>query len=222
MNYKSITQSLLIFGAGGFGKEILDILNSSVSYSAAQISFIDDSFTPDILVNDISVIGGIDTVKNNLNSQLIIALGSPTSRRKLALKLKEIGSSFFTAIDASANVRPNVTIGEGSIVCANVAISTNSQIGTQNIINIGAIVGHDVITGNYSVFSPGSIVLGGVTIGEGVEVGAGAIVHPGVKIGNWCKIAMGAVLYKDVPDYAIVSGNPARVMIVQPEDWYLQ
>jgi phosphonate metabolism protein (transferase hexapeptide repeat family) len=51
-----------------------------------------------------------------------------------------------------------------------------------------------------------------VHIGHDVWIGHGAIVLPGRRIGNGAVIAGGAVVTKDVPDYTIVAGNPARVI----------
>jgi acetyltransferase-like isoleucine patch superfamily enzyme len=52
----------------------------------------------------------------------------------------------------------------------------------------------------------------GITIGDDVWIGSGAIVLDGVTIGSHCIIAAGAVVTKDVPDYAIAGGNPAKVI----------
>jgi acetyltransferase-like isoleucine patch superfamily enzyme len=51
-----------------------------------------------------------------------------------------------------------------------------------------------------------------VEIGEYTFVGAGAIILPGVKIGKGSLVAAGSVVNKSFPDFAIVSGNPARVI----------
>ena len=51
-----------------------------------------------------------------------------------------------------------------------------------------------------------------IIIGDDVWIGAGTIILAGVHIGNGCVIAAGAVVNKDVPDYAIVGGVPAKVL----------
>lgn len=51
-----------------------------------------------------------------------------------------------------------------------------------------------------------------VAIGRNVWIGGRAVINPGVKIGNNAVVASGAVVTKDVPDHAVVGGNPARVI----------
>lgn len=46
-------------------------------------------------------------------------------------------------------------------------------------------------------------------VGEGATIGAGAVIVCGIKIGKWAMIGAGSVVTKDVPDYALVYGNPA-------------
>ena len=55
-------------------------------------------------------------------------------------------------------------------------------------------------------------VRGAVEIGDYSFIGASAIIFPGVKIGRGCVIAAGAVVNKDIPDFSIASGNPAKII----------
>lgn len=56
----------------------------------------------------------------------------------------------------------------------------------------------------------GAIECAPVVLGDGCDVGIGAIVLPGVTVGKGAQIGAGAVVTKDVPEYAVVAGNPAR------------
>lgn len=58
----------------------------------------------------------------------------------------------------------------------------------------------------------GDIEAAPVTIGEGADVGVGAIILPGVRVGRGVQVGAGSVVTKDVEDYAIVAGVPARVI----------
>ena len=56
-----------------------------------------------------------------------------------------------------------------------------------------------------------------VTIREGAWICSGAIINPGVTIGRHAVVGPGAVVYRNVPDFTVVAGNPARkVMTVKP------
>ena len=72
----------------------------------------------------------------------------------------------------------------------------------------GAIIGKNVRVNSSSIF----LGNGGLIIGDDVWIGTRAIILPGVTIGNGVIIGAGAVVTKDVPDYAIVGGVPARVI----------
>ena len=58
----------------------------------------------------------------------------------------------------------------------------------------------------------GALELAPVVIDDGADVGIGAIVLPGVTIGRGAQVGAGAVVTKPVPPYAVVAGNPARVL----------
>ena len=55
-------------------------------------------------------------------------------------------------------------------------------------------------------------VAGGVHIGDGALIGAGSVILPNIKIGKWATIGAGSVVTKDVPDNALVYGNPAKII----------
>lgn len=85
-------------------------------------------------------------------------------------------------------------------------------------------IGEDVkITRNVTILSHfhptkslskyyGEMVTKKVTISDGVFIGIGAIILPGVTIGKGALVAAGAVVNKDVPQFAVVAGNPAKIV----------
>jgi acetyltransferase-like isoleucine patch superfamily enzyme len=90
----------------------------------------------------------------------------------------------------------------------------------------GITVGEDVGIGPHacvltSVHGPvpralpimeGAIEFAPVSLGKGCDVGMGAIILPGVTVGEGAQIGAGAVVTKDVPAFAVVAGNPARIL----------
>lgn len=57
-----------------------------------------------------------------------------------------------------------------------------------------------------------------MSIGEGTHVGIGAIIIQGLKIGKWATIGAGTVVLDDIPDYAVVVGNPGKVIKYNPHE----
>ena len=93
-----------------------------------------------------------------------------------------------------------------------VVINARATIGKQVILNTGCSIDHDCFLEDFVHISPGVALAGNVRVGEGTHIGIGAVVIPGVKIGKWCTIGAGTVVLKDVPDGAMVVGNPGRMI----------
>ena len=58
----------------------------------------------------------------------------------------------------------------------------------------------------------GPLELAPFVLGDGCDIGIGAVILPGVTVGKGAQVGAGAVVTHDVPDYAVVAGNPARVL----------
>ena len=90
----------------------------------------------------------------------------------------------------------------------------NLQIGK----NVGIGPGVKIITSYHSeegIIKPvlhSKILFEQVTVDDDSDLGVGSIVLPGVKIGKGVVVGAGAVVTKDVPDYAVVIGSPARII----------
>jgi maltose O-acetyltransferase len=121
------------------------------------------------------------------------------------------------------NVQKGAYFGNGS----EIEIGNDSDIGV-NCLACGPIkIGNDVmiapdviiLTANHNfdrldipMRCQGGTLPRMVTIGDDVWIGTRALILPGIKIGKGAIIAAGAIVTKDVPEYAIVGGNPARVI----------
>jgi len=114
----------------------------------------------------------------------------------------------------SRNLGQNVFIANGVILGNNVKIQNNVSLYT------GVICEDDVFLGPSAVFTnvinPRSAVnrkadYKQTTIGKGASIGANTTLVCGNKIGQYAFIGAGAVVTKEVPDFALVIGNPAKV-----------
>lgn len=196
--------SVTLYGASGHGKVIIDILNSNGIKIKSVID--DNPKSESILGIPISKTNDFDM--SSLGST-IISIGNNKVRKKLS---NTIMADFIVAIHPTAVISPNTFIGEGTVVMARVAINPDVSIGKHCIINTNATIEHDALIADFVHICPGVSLAGNVTVGEGTQVGIGAVVIQGISIGKWVTIGAGAVIVNDIPDNAVVVGNPGKII----------
>lgn len=196
---------LYLYGASGHGKVIIDILKSNNEIVDA---ILDDKSKSESLFG-IPVLNSksIDVLSGQ---KLIVSIGDNLIRKKIVKGLHD--ACFHIAIHPKAIVSFFSKVGEGTVVMAAAIINPDVTIGKHCVINTGAIIEHDCVIQDYVHISPNASLAGGVTIEKGSHIGIGACVIQGVKIGKWAMIGAGAVIIEDVPDYAVVVGNPGRII----------
>lgn len=196
---------MLIIGASGHAKVIIDMiqkLNLSIDYIVDADP-------------EIHSIGNYE-VKHQVSNDMkeldaIIAIGDNRIRYRL-VEEQQFDNFITPLIHPSVILAENVQIGDGSVVMAGATINPSVRVGEHCIINTSSIIEHEVITEDFVHVSPGAVLTGNVSVGVGSHIGAGAIIIPGIKIGKWVTVGAGAVVIENVPDYAVVVGNPARII----------
>ena len=195
---------MILYGASGHAKVIIDILEKSKE----KVTLLVDKDP------GIKELMGYPVVHESEfhfdgTEELIISIGDNHIRKKLAEKL---GCDFGWAIHPTAILGDDVSIGKGTVVMAGTVINSSAVIGDHVIVNTCASIDHDCVVGDYAHVSPHATLCGTVNVGEGTQVGAGATVIPNINIGKWVVIGAGTVVIADVPDYAVVVGNPGKVI----------
>ena len=143
------------------------------------------------------------------HAMAIVAIGDNRVRKKV---VQETRHKFGVALHPSVICSPFSSIGEGSMVLHGAIIQAQTKIGKHVIVNTGARVDHDNVIGDFVHIGPGATLCGVVEVGEGAFIAAGATVILGRRIGAWATVGAGAVIIQDVPDYAVVVGNPGRII----------
>jgi len=141
--------------------------------------------------------------------QLLISIGNNLIRKKIAEANPYL---YAKAIHPSATISPRAVIDTGTVVMAGVSVNSETQIGQHAILNTNCSIDHDCILQNYVHISPQAALAGNVKVGEGTHIGIGACIIQGITIGKWATIGAGAVIIKDIPDYAVVVGNPGKII----------
>ena len=197
-------KDIMLYGAGGHCHAAIALIKSLGEYDPILV-FDDSPVETEIIGVQVKKYEGSDLS----NKSLYVAIGNNNTRMKLA---ERFVANFPIFVHNSATVYPSVTIGKGSMVHPNVVLDAEVTVGEFCIINNNATVSHNVKIGNYVHVAIQAAIAGGVSIGEGALIGAGSVIIPEVKIGKWATIGAGSVVTKDVPDFATVYGNPARII----------
>ncbi len=196
--------SLIIFGAGGHGKVILE--TARVAGWSVQGILDDRLMVKGLMGVPVSLPDGFDYTK----APITIAIGRNDIRKKIFLSLKGITQLAPVILHPFSGISPSASFGAGSVVLGGVVVNADSRVGQNCILNTSCSVDHDCIIGDHVHIGPGARLAGGVQIGTETLIGAGAVVLPGVKIGSRVVIGAGAVVNRNVPSDAVAYGVPAK------------
>lgn len=219
-----MSKPVVIYGAGGFGREVLQILrdiNRLAPETWEMLGFIvDPGYTPDFSVHGLPVLGGIEWLQRNKHVLLVIAISSSSVRRRISNEVRSnCENSFATIVHPRAWVGDSVKIGCGSVICAGTLITTDINIGEHVHINIGSTIGHNAVLCDFVTVNPGVNISGNVTLRQGVEVGTGSVIIPHVHVGSWSIIGAGSTVIKPLDDNVTAVGTPARVIKIRTSGW---
>jgi sugar O-acyltransferase (sialic acid O-acetyltransferase NeuD family) len=199
--------SVLIVGASGHGREVLDVV---LACGHDVVGFADDG-RPDRGPLDrlgVALLGGIEVVASH-DGPVVLGIGDSAVRRRVAAQLG--AARWATAmVHPAASLGRDVELAEGTVVAAGARLTTHISAGPHCYVGPNATVGHDTVLGACVTILPGATVSGSVTLGDGAVVGTGANLRQGVRIGDGAMVGAGAVVLADVAPGATVVGVPAR------------
>jgi sugar O-acyltransferase (sialic acid O-acetyltransferase NeuD family) len=204
---------LVILGAGGFGREVLDVLDVDQDEgpdAARFVGFLDDD--PDREVVEAlheKILGPVEALRD-LHVTYLIGVGNPLTRQRLDQQASQHAVPHPRARHHTASIGRNVRLGPGAVLCAGSVITTNVVGGRHLHVNLTATIGHDCVLGDYVTLAPSVNISGRVTVGDRVELGTGAKILPGLTIGDDVTVGAGAVVTKNVPAGSTVVGVPAK------------
>ncbi|WP_249011323.1 hypothetical protein [Conexibacter sp. DBS9H8] len=212
---------LLIYGAGGSGREIAAWASRACWAEVAHdlIGFIDDRAAGDETVHGLPVWPLAVAAARHPGAGVIAAVGDSRLRAALIAAAEATG-----LISAAPLVHPGVEIdadyvrlGAGVVICPRTVITTDIEVGAHTQINVSCTVMHDTVIGAFATLSPGTCLSGTNRIDDHAFLGTGSVTVNGapgrpLRIGAGAIIGAGAVVTADVAPGTTVAGVPARVI----------
>ena len=206
---------MLIIGAKGFAKEVLEIFKQK---NEIDNLFFYDDVNEDIGTSLYDVFPILKTVEEaeklfaEGDSNFIIGIGNPILRYKLVKKFESIGGKLSTLISPFSHIGSyGNSIGVGANIMTNSVLTNDISIGKGVLINLSCTIGHDVFIDDFVELCPDVNVSGNCKIGKFTFIGTNSTILPNVQIGSNVVIAAGSVVTKDVPDNCMVAGIPAVI-----------
>ncbi len=203
-----------IYGAGGMGREILELAKiiNKKECTWEEFVFIDDGNVAPV-INSVPVYSYVNAKEKYLsNLEVTVGIGEPITREKIFCKLKADNIDTPTLIHPEVVIPETTSVGEGVTINMGSFVSCNVKIEDYVYIQPHTNIGHDDVLKEGSMISGFCNLAGAVTIGKYTYLGLSVAVKQLVRIGDYSVIGMGSIVYKDIEDDVIAMGNPARAM----------
>jgi len=202
-------ESLLIIGAGGHAKVVLDALRYG-SGAALDCQVADDDVS--LSGKELMGLSIVVPVSQVLHPKRLfhIAIGNNATRERVAHRCLETGMTYESLLHPRAICAQSAILSPGCFIAAGAIVSAEAKISTGCIINHGAVVDHDCVLDAFCHVAPNATLGGGAHLGKRVLIGAGANILPGVAIADDSIVGAGAVVLHDLTTGSIYAGVPAN------------
>lgn len=204
----------MIFGAGGFGREIqwlIERINEKKD-TWEILGYIDDGVETGTEIDGYQVLGGVGFLIDYPDALAVaVAVGNAGIRKKIVDKVSvNENLEFPNLIDPGVLMSHRIAMGKGNLICAANVLTVDIHMGDFNIINLDCTVGHDVEFASYITIYPSVNISGCVSIGDLSEIGTGTQIIQGKVIGSRVIIGAGSVVIHNLEESGTYVGTPAR------------
>ena len=206
-------KKIVIYGAGGLGREIYELIDEVNKYNI--LGFLDDGIINNKESVNIPILGGIEFLHNiEYPIGVVFAISDVYVKQNIYKKILQINKGHYFPIVIAKNsyVSKRAMLSEGTIVGRYCSVSTSVQLGKLVFLNTKCDIGHDSIIGDFCSLMPSVNVSGNASVGQRTLIGVQSAILQGIKIGSDVTVGMGSKVMTDVPDNCTVMGYPAKII----------
>jgi sugar O-acyltransferase (sialic acid O-acetyltransferase NeuD family) len=205
---------VLVWGAGGHGKVVVDALIEGAQYEIGGIIDEDSSkHGTEILGVKVTAFEGdlMEAAKKLECDGVTIAIGDNYVRYEKFREIARANLAPVNVLHPRAGISRFVKMGEGVTILAGATINAGTVIEDNVCVNTSASIDHDNYLANSCHIFPNATLTGGIRVGECAYVGSGAVIKPNLTVQRYSYVGAGAVVVADVPEGTIVCGVPAKI-----------
>lgn len=212
---------IIIIGSSGHAKVVVDVVEQEKKYEIVGI--IDQAQVERKDVLGYPIIGEVKDLAKRIKEKNIsggiIGIGDNFIRSKVVQEVKASLPEFpfVCAIHPTAFLGKGAKVGVGSVLMAGAKVNPDSRIGAFCILNTNSSLDHDSQMGDYSSLAPNVATGGNVSIGSYSAIGIGAAIIHGCKVGFHSVVGAGSTVLKDIGNYEISYGTPAKFIRTRKE-----
>ena len=212
------TQPLVIFGAGGLGREILVLIQQLNEAGAGWEvrGFYDDQPPTAPTVAGLPYLGTAqDLNQTDEPLAVAVAVGSSASRAAVVARLTSPQLTFPALVHPGVRLVPTqrVALGAGCLIQQGCILTCDITLGRFVLLNLGCTIGHDTVLEDFCSLMPHANVGGAAQLGAGVYLGTNATVIHAVRVGAGTTVGAGAVVVRELPAGVTAIGVPAKSII---------
>ncbi len=202
-------EKLVLIGAGGYAKSVLDSIDI---YNYKMCGFIDEFADKDSHLGYPIIAKSLDALPNPKEYVYFISIGNNAKRKRWFDELKKRNLRIINVIDELATISRHAQIGTGCFVGKLAIVNSGAVIGDNCIVNTRALMEHGSELKNHVNLSTNSVINGDVVVGEGSFVGSCSVIIGQLKVGQWSTVGAGAVVIRDIGDNVTAAGVPAKII----------
>ncbi|MEA1065403.1 NeuD/PglB/VioB family sugar acetyltransferase [Apirhabdus apintestini] len=201
-------KKLIIIGAGGFAKAVVDSLDHD---EYIIVGFLDKIKSESHL--GYPILGAsLDELEFIEDYKFFIAIGNPDHRDEWFTKIKEKELETINVIDKTAILSARANLGTCIYIGKMAIVNCDSYLEDGVVVNTRALIEHGNHISYCSNISTNVVLNGDVQVGEKTFVGSCTVVNGQIKIGSSSIIGSGSVVIRNIPNNVVVAGSPTRLL----------
>ena len=203
-------KSILIIGAGGLGKEVVDLIKDVGGYEI--VGFLDDNNEKKgNIINQVPVLDTLDHFELYRSvDNIVITIANPTIKKRIYELSRGLGFQYPNLVHPTVSVGSNVKMGRGNFIGAYSVLSTGVTLHDFVTINPQCGIGHESEIGSFTTLYWNVHIGGNTSISGGCELGSKSCVIQGLHVKDNVVLGAGAVVVEDIRNNGTYVGVPAR------------